>query len=208
MRRREQFTCAFVLSWFPDWDERKRSEKTSSNNIPLFEMLKLLTVSRSARLDPRFNIPLHTFEHRAWKVGISAPNALLKVLQCLWMCLIHLLFHVCLHKKKSSGARLGERRGNLRHIPNNFAPEFLYEELLHYNCGPFHSGWQVIPLCYTALFFFFFAGKLIISPSVQVSWSHTVRNNVKTNKRLNRSIFRINEHKVSFPRKPIMMYNL
>ncbi|GFT76924.1 hypothetical protein TNCV_2860671 [Trichonephila clavipes] len=51
----------------------KRSEEketTSSNNIPLFKMFKLVTVSCNAHLDPRLNITL--------------AHVSFKILQCLW----------------------------------------------------------------------------------------------------------------------------
>ena len=52
-----------------------------------------------------------------------------------------------------------------------------------------------------------FSQKLIISPSVQVLWHHTVGNDIKTNTHFNCSIFSIIVHKISLCTKSMMFYN-
>lgn len=61
-------------------------KKNSCNNIYLFKIFKLLTVSCKAHLDSCLKFRLLTLEHRGWHVDtiVGIRNALFKVMSCLW----------------------------------------------------------------------------------------------------------------------------
>ena len=125
------FLMAQML-WYKS-NQRKKNQLVIT--ITFFEMFKLLTFSRNARLNPWWNVTLHTLEHSEWHADITVHTGSLSVLQCLWNGRMHILFQVTPKEK----FQCSENRRTWKQIfdttiPNYFIPKLLDEALFHWSC--------------------------------------------------------------------------